>query len=99
METEITTRSKFPNEGKTIVEQILASEEKNTSERALMWESVWNPNKKVNHLNKVIWERAEFIRFISSTRIGEPVLMMDVKVSKGKHICSWDDWENLIYVK
>ena len=61
--------------------------------------TVWNPSRNVNHLNKAIWDRAEFIRSISSTRIGKPVLMMDVKVSKDKHICWWVDWENLIYVR
>ena len=34
MQTETTTWSEFPNEGKAIVEQILASEEINISERA-----------------------------------------------------------------
>ena len=34
---------------------------------------------------------------ISSTRIGKPVLMMDVKVSKDKSISRWVDLENLIY--
>ena len=33
METEITTLSEFPNGGKAIVEQILASEEINKSKR------------------------------------------------------------------
>ena len=39
METETTTWSEFPNEGKAIVEQILASEEINKSKRAGLWES------------------------------------------------------------
>ena len=47
--------------------------------------TVWNLSRKVNHLSKVI-------------RIGEPVLMMDVKVSKDKHISRWFDRENIIYV-
>ena len=34
VETETATRSEFPNERKTIVEQILASEETNKSKRA-----------------------------------------------------------------
>ena len=34
METETTTWSQFPNGGKTIVEQILASEERKKSKRA-----------------------------------------------------------------
>ena len=54
-------------------------------------------SKKVNHLSKVVWDSkiiTEFTRSISSTRIGQPVLMMDVKVSKDKHIRRWVDWEN-----
>ena len=38
-------------------------------------------------------------RSISSTRIGKPVLMVDVKVSKDKNISRWVDLENLIYVR
>ena len=39
METETTTWSEFPNGGKAIVEQILASEIRNKSKRAGPWES------------------------------------------------------------
>ena len=39
MEIETTTWSEFPNEGKAIVEQILASEEKNKSKKAGLWEA------------------------------------------------------------
>ena len=39
METEKTAWSEFPNGGKAIVEQILASEERNKSKRAGLWES------------------------------------------------------------
>ena len=39
MESETTTWSEFPNGGKAIAEQILASEERNKSERAGLWES------------------------------------------------------------
>ena len=39
METETTTWSEFPNGGKAIVEQILASEERNKTKRAGPWES------------------------------------------------------------
>ena len=39
METETTRWSEFPNEGETIVEQMLASEEINKSKRAGLWES------------------------------------------------------------
>ena len=57
---------------KTIVEQILASEEINKFKRARLWESVWDPSRKVSHLSKVVWDRktiAEFTRSNSSTRI------------------------------
>ena len=95
METETTTWSEFPNEGKAIVvEQILVSEEINKSKRAGI--TVW----KVNHQSKVIWDRkiiTEFTRSISSTRVGKPVLMMDVKVSKDNS--RWVNQENLIYVR
>ena len=63
--------------------------------------TVWGPSRKANHLSKVMWDRkliTEFTRTVSSTRIGKPVLM-DVKVSKDKHICGWVDWENLNYVR
>ena len=39
METETTTWSEFPNGGKAIQEQMLASEERNKSKRAGLWES------------------------------------------------------------
>ena len=54
METETTTWSEFPNEWKAIVEQILTSEEINKSKKAGLWEPVWDPSRKVNHLSKVI---------------------------------------------
>ena len=49
--------------------------------------TVWNLCRKVNDLSKVICNRkiiAEFPRLISSTRIGKPVLVMDIKVFKDK---------------
>ena len=63
---------------------------------------VWDLSRKVNHLGKVILDRkiiTEFTRLISSARIGKPVLMMDIKVSKDKNISRWVDQENLIYVR
>ena len=39
METETTKWLEFPNRKKTIVEQLLLSEERNQSKRAGMWES------------------------------------------------------------
>ena len=47
METETTTWSEFPNGGKAIVEQILASEEINPKEQTLRI-TVWDPSMKVN---------------------------------------------------
>ena len=64
--------------------------------------TTWHASRKVNHLSKIVWDRkiiAEFTRAISSTWIGKPVLMMDVKVSKDKNISRWVDRENLIYVR
>ena len=101
-ETETTTCSVFPYGGKATVEQIGASEERNKSNRAGLWESVRDTSRKVNHLSKVIWDRkiiTEFTRCINSSRIGKPVLMMNVKVSKDKHISRCIDEENLIYVR
>ena len=87
--------------GKAIVEQILASEERNTcKEQECEYHSLGSL-KKINHLSKVAWDRkiiTEFTRNISSTKIDKPVLMMDVKVSKDKHISRWVNRENLIYV-
>ena len=54
--------------------------------------TVWDPDRKVNHLSKVVCGRkviTEFTRTITSTRIGKPVLMMDVKVPKDKNISRW----------
>ena len=59
---------------------------------------VWDPNRKVNHLSKIVRDRKVITgssRSISSTRLGKPVLMMDVKVSKDKN-SRWVDRENLI---
>ena len=53
METDITT-SEFPNGGKAIVEQILASEEINKSKRAGLRITVWDLNRKVNDLSKIV---------------------------------------------
>ena len=49
---------------------------------------VWDRSRNVNYLSKVIFDRkfmTEFTRSISSTKIGKPVLMMDVKVYKDKN--------------
>ena len=60
--------------------------------------TVRNLRRKASHLSKVIWDRkiiTEFTRSISSTRIGKPILMMDIKVSRDKNISRWVDLENL----
>ena len=88
VETKATTWLEFPIGGTAIVEQILVSEEKSMT----VGITVWDSSRKVNLLSK-------FTRSISPTRIGKPVLRMDVKVSKDKHICRWADWEKLIYVR
>ena len=54
METETTTWWEFPNGGKAIVEQILASEEINKSKRAGLWQS--QPGIQVGKLT--IWIRS-----------------------------------------
>ena len=50
-----------------------------------------------------IWVRSKIItkytRSISSTGIHNPVLMMDVKVSKNNNVCRCVDRENVIYVR
>ena len=101
METETTTWSEFTNWGKAIVDQILGLEERKKSKRAGQWES--QSGIRVGTL--AIWVRSfeiiitEFTRSIISTRIGKPVLIMDVKVSKDKNISKWVDREKFIYVR
>ena len=100
MDTETITWSEFTSVGKAIVEQIPTSVERNKSERAGLWES--QSGIQVGKLT--IWVRSfeimiEFARLISSTRIGKPVLAMDVKVSIDKNVSRWVDRENFIYVR
>ena len=84
METETIPWSEFPNGGKAIVEQILASEERSKSKRAGLWES--QSGISVGKLmSKVVWDRkiiTEFTKSISSTRIGKPVLLMESPKTK-----------------
>ena len=94
-----TTWSEFLNGGKAIVEQILASEERNKFKRALLWESVWDPSRKVNQLSKVIWDITEFTRSISFIKIGKSIRMIGVNICKDKNISRWVDQENLIYIR
>ena len=57
-----------------VVEQILASEKRNKSKRAGLWESQSGIRDRKNI--------AELTRSISSTRIGKSVLMVDVNSPK-----------------
>ena len=62
--------------------------------------TVRDPSRKVKHLSKVIRGRiiiTELTMSISFTKIGYSVLMMDVKVTKEKHISWCVDQDNLIY--
>ena len=72
---------------------------RNKSKREGLWES--QSGIRVGTLT--IWVRSfEIIiafKVISSNRIGKPVLMMDVKVSKDKNIGRWVDWVNLVNVR
>ena len=64
--------------------------------------TVYDLIRKVNLLSKAIWDKkiiTEFTRSISSTRVGQPVLMMNLKVFKDKNIGRWVARENLIYVR
>ena len=70
--------------------------------RIIIGYTVWDLSRNVNHLSKVIWDRkiiTEFTRSICSARIGKPVLIKNIKVSKDKHIGKWVDRENFIYVR
>ena len=94
------TWSEFPNVGKAIVEQMLASRKKEIQKIRTVTITVRDLSRKVNHLSNGIWDGkilSEFTRSIISTKIGKPVLMTDVKVSKEKHISGWIDWKSLIY--
>ena len=58
METVTTTWSEFPNGGKAIVEEILASEEINKSKRGRTVRiTVLDPSRKINYPSKVIWDK------------------------------------------
>ena len=61
----------FPNGGKAFPEQILASEERDKSKRAGLWESqfgIWVGKLTIwVSLSKVIWDIKNLIEFIRST--------------------------------
>ena len=61
METETTIWSDFPNGGKAVVEQILASEEKNRPKTTELWE--WLSAIRVGKLT--IWDRKTITEFTS----------------------------------
>ena len=69
METEKTAWSEFPNGGKAIVEQILASLEINKSKRAKLYESQLGIRVGKLGLSKVIWDRKIITEF---TRLASP---------------------------
>ena len=63
--------------------------------------TVWHSSRTDDHVGKVTWYRkiiTEFTKSINCTRIGRPVLVMDVKVAKDRSISRRVDQENLIYV-
>ena len=91
------TWSEFPNEGKVILEQILASKEINQSKRADCERvTVRDLSRKVNHLSKVIWDRkiitVHQVYQFHQNRLAS--LMIDIKVFKDKHISRKVDQEN-----
>ena len=95
MEAETTTWSEFPKGGKVTVK--IHKKKDITQKSWTVRITVWGPSRKAKHLSKVIWDIITgFTRSISSTKIGNPFLMIDVKVSKDKHTCRWVDRENLI---
>ena len=82
------------------MKQILASEEINKPKKVGLLESqwgVWDMSRKLKHLSAVVWD-GKIITEFTMSRIGQPVLMMDVKVSKDKYISRCSDWENLTYL-
>ena len=65
IETEKTKWSEFPNGGKAIVEQILASEERNKSKRAGLWEAtVW-----ISYLISLVCFPDEFFPSVIATKL------------------------------
>ena len=75
------TWSEFPDQGKATIEEILGPEVKKKSQRTELWE----PQSGIHEETLTIWERkimTEFTRSTSSTRIGYPVLMMELKSLK-----------------
>ena len=91
MESETTTWTEFPNGGKSIVEQILASEERNKSKGAGLWES----QSGIQVRKLTIWVRSFEIKNYNSSpsRSAPLVLMIDIEVSKDKNIRRWVDQE------
>ena len=90
----------FLNEGKAIVEQILASEGKSKSKKAGLENQVSDPSRKFNHLIKVIWDRKIVTEFSSLSVPPESVrqsLWWTLKSPKKNS--RWVDWEDLNYVR
>ena len=88
LKTETTTLSDFPNGGKAIVEQILASEETNKSKRAWLWES--QSENRVGKLTLslflvfVLWIFHWFISFDCSARDNHGILFCSYTAQKTK---------------
>ena len=76
---------------KVTLEEILKSEKRSKSNRAGLQES-----KSGIQVRKVIIWVTEFSRSISSIAIGQPNLLVTVKVSENKYNTRWVDWENLL---
>ena len=72
MESETTTWSEFRNGRKAIVEQIIASKERDKSKRAGLWELQYG-----NHLSKVVWDRKIKIEFTRLIMIERTSSMLD----------------------
>ena len=64
--------------------------------------TVRDPNRKVNHLSTIIWDKKNYnilhqVYQFHQNRLA--ISMMDIKVSKDKHISRLVDQETLIYVR
>ena len=86
METETTTWSEFPNGGKAIVEQILASKEINKSKRAGLWES----QSRIQVGKLTIWVRVDGLT--ADGLIRSTSSMLDEKVLKTMLNDEEGDW-------
>ena len=94
--TETIARSGFLIVEKATEEQILELQDRNKSYN--LYHDSHNQVSELHLMSKVFWKIIiEFTRSISSTRMGQPVLLMDVQISKNKYISRGVDWENCLY--